>query len=207
MLTITIAATACILASAGPSRDFVCGSEVELFCGHLPRNQTLQCLKDHRYELERECLEHVVEDESLECGFVIGAECGDVVRDRKLFVLCLEQNQDRLKKICPNTFYDRYDEEINAHCGFDIAECCAKKTGGCKGDANRANLEACIKDLASPASKDRYIGCDAAILEQLNFRCGVAVESVCGKFERDAFAFIECIEREVPCPDKKSMLS
>ena len=91
--------------------------------------------------------------------------------------------------------------------GFDIAECCAKKTGGCKGDANRANLEACIKDLASPASKDRYIGCDAAILEQLNFRCGVAVESVCGKYERDAFAFIECIEREVPCPDGKSMLS
>merc|ERR1712222_270168 len=107
----------------------------------------------------------------------------------------------------PNTFYDRYDEEINAHCGFDIAECCAKAKGGCKGTAGRANLEACIKDLASPASKDRYIGCDAAILEQLNFRCGVAVESVCGKYERDAFAFIECIEREVPCPDKKSMLS
>ena len=165
--------------------------------------------------------------------------------------LCLEQNQDRLKKICPNTFYERFDEEINAHCGacvvrdgmgwdgcycvpcmpsiclaplklssahvtslsshaiagFDIAECCAKTKGGCKGDAGRANLEACIKDLASPSSKDRYIGCDAAILEQLNFRCGVAVESVCGKYERDAFAFIECIEREVPCPDGKSMLS
>ena len=98
-----------------------------------------------------------MEDESLECGFVIGAECGDVVRDRKLFLvaflvgrgmdelgrlgwdegagrlpetlclslkysvllsqLCLEQNQDRLKKICPNTFYERFDEEINAHCG------------------------------------------------------------------------------------------
>lgn len=123
MKLFTVLAAAAIATATAQSHpaehDFACGAEIEAFCGDS--KDVMTCLKEHRHELERECLDKLLEHESLACGFEVALDCGADRHDHEKFRECLHEHYEQLKKICPEiTNFDRYDEIANIKCGAEV---------------------------------------------------------------------------------------
>ena len=138
------------------SEDFHCGEEIGYLCGDLPKDEIHACLQAHRYQLFKPCHDHILEEESFNCGVELEVLCGKS-RNSTAFRFCIKSHESTLERICPEMDREHfYDERSSIHCGEDAEIYCPKdcsRTGG---------VDACIKCLKGLTKKTQGYACASA---------------------------------------------
>merc|ERR1711971_899935 len=105
--------------------DFVCGADVARLCGDTPKALLRRCIEHNRDRLARPCHDHLIEVESLYCGIEIERVCHAAKHEgREAFEKCLREHYVELKKICPETLFDKFDRDVNIACGEAVEGSC-----------------------------------------------------------------------------------
>ena len=107
--------------------EFMCGLEIEHFCGKLHENKTAfhECIKEHAEELKKTCPEmekfdKFEEREAIRCGYEVEKYCSKC-KDKVCVHKCIETLVEKTEE-CRVTWYD----DINFDCGVAVAADCGK---------------------------------------------------------------------------------
>ena len=105
--------------------EFMCGIEVEHFCGKYHENKTAfhECIKAHGEELKKTCPEmekfdKFEEREAIKCGYEVNMYCSKC-QSKECVHKCIETLVEKTEE-CRVTWYD----DINFDCGVGVAAEC-----------------------------------------------------------------------------------